>query len=127
MVKLRFVALAALIAGLCAGLLFLVEHKIPAYNRIIICWAALAMTLKLLNYIKTSTKGKEKQFRLLQSSSSFISVFGGVGMVHFLKGDDIGATIFIVFPLLCLAFAYFFGRFFSSPESDAELRGITKF
>ena len=123
--KCRFVVQATFLVALFEGLLFLVDQKFAPVVRIAICWAVFLTTLVLFNFIRTSPRMKCDRFVPLRSVASAISVFLGVGMFHFLKGDDVGAALFIGFPITCFAIAYFIRG--TNVETMAEVKEIAKF
>ena len=86
----KYVVQSVLLVGFLVGALFLFEHKWAPPLRIAICWAVLLFSLVVVSFIQTNPKVQGDRFSPLRLMSTVMSTFGGVGMVHFLKGDDVG-------------------------------------
>ncbi len=124
--KLRFVWMATLCVGTFTGLIFWLEHKMPPSWRITLCWAALLPILALLEFASNEFKRESKRFSPIRLASTISTMYMGLGMVHFLRGDDIGATLFTVFSLIILLVGFLFWKFSHRADSDSTSREMTK-
>jgi hypothetical protein len=125
--KLKYFLQATLVIGFFVGFLYLFEHKVPPANRILACWIGLVVTINLLNLAKdfgNKTNGRSNFTRIM---IQVIPVFGGIGMVHYLKGDNIGAIIFAVIPVLILPISMLLSNLIPVEETDEKEFDIAKF
>ncbi len=115
--KLRLVGLATLIVGAFVAMSFWLDHKVASLARITICWATLLLFYLLADLIFKKNYAKFSTIRLL---ASLATTFWGLGSVHFLRGDDIGTTLFALFSIGLLVVAFLIGKFSHSEDTKMD-------